>query len=259
MKRHALIALVALVAGSGCSSTNAWMRGHVGPTYPDRILAPAAYEASLEAAIAEAKGDWPAAVTWLTTARDLDRDALDLQARLGLALCHVGKHDAAMFAFADVLRIEPTLERALTERAKCALFERRPDDARRDLETAVISSPNEIEPTLLLVEIERAAGAVERARWRIEECARLHPYAPEVLRVVADVRRLRGDEAGAFAAERRRAAIDGTAAPVDPPATPPRSIDPRCAALTRSVRAASEGERAVIESVIRIACDGTTP
>ena len=257
------LAIVTLALTVGCGSKTIGGYGSTGAHYPDRIIAPEAYAASLEAAIAESRGEWAEAVTWLTKARDLDRDALDLQARLGLALCHVGKYDAAMFALADVLRIDDKFERARTARAQCWLLRQQPIEARKDLAVAIEADPEALEPQLILAELDRTSGAVAQAHARVEECARLHPNAPVVWDRLTLFRAARGDVLGAAAAKRRWHALQGVAVDAaDTTFSHERDAhDMQCEALANVVAETSESaggtetEKTISRSAWRASCD----
>src|SRR5439155_16396855 len=130
-------------------------------------------------------------------ARNEDPDAPDLEARLGLALCHAGKIEAAMFAFEDALRSDEQRERAYTSRAQCRLLRGDPIAARADLLRAVADDPDALEPALVLVELDLSRGDLNAARARVEEAALLHPSSATAQRVLAEVLVRAGDLAGA--------------------------------------------------------------
>jgi tetratricopeptide (TPR) repeat protein len=208
----ASVALLALLATMpGCGSAYSVVRVRGGQAHAERYVSPDAYAASLEASLAEERGDWAAAAEWLRKARDEDPDAPELPARYGLALCKLGKREAAMFAFGEALRISPTLERAYTARAECRLRVGGPSaraEARADLERAIQLEPTAIEPALLLVDLDVADGALPRARARLEELAILHPSSAPVFRVLAEVAARQGDVGRAVSAARVAGALD---------------------------------------------------
>jgi tetratricopeptide (TPR) repeat protein len=197
---------------SGCGGAYEVVRVHEGRARAERYVSPEAYADSLEASLAESRGDFVAAEEWLRKARDEDPDAPDLQARYGFALCRIGKREAAMFAFGDALRSDPRLELAYTLRARCRLLGTRDAatlaDARRDLERAVESDPDAIEPALALIDLDVASGDLARARARAEELATSHPSSASVMRVLAEVAARQGDVGRAVQATRIASALD---------------------------------------------------
>jgi tetratricopeptide (TPR) repeat protein len=193
--------------GCGFGSTGV-VRVHDGRARAERFVNDRAYAASLEAAIAEERGDWPAAVASLQRARDEDPDAPDLESRLGLALCHMNKVEAAMFAFEDALRSSEQRERAYTSRAECLMMRGDPVAARMDLMRAIVDEPEALEPALALVEVDLTMGRLEEARARAEEAALLHPSSAKAQRVLAEVLVRAGDVAGAVEAASAASRLD---------------------------------------------------
>lgn len=188
------------------------MRVQAGRAKVGRFVSSAAYEASLDAAIAEERGEWPRAVEFLRRARDEDPDGPELGARLGVALCHVGKLQAGMFAIDDALRIDPELERGWTARARCRLLVAKSDAdlaaVREDLERAIRCDADALEPALLLVELDVRVGALSRARMRAEEAVVLHPHSARALRWLADIAARQGDAKRAVSAALDAASLD---------------------------------------------------
>lgn len=216
-----VLALAWLGQTAGCGAGGyEVVRVHAGRARVGRFVSSAAYAASLDAAIAEERGDWPAAVEALRRARDEDPDGPELQARLGIALCRTGKHDAGRFAIDDALRIDPELERGWTGRAICRMASRggvpRPtswsanDDAaaRADLARAMQADPDAIAPVLLLVELDLRAGALARARARVEEAVVLHPTSSRAWTALAEVAARQGDAKRAVSAARAASELD---------------------------------------------------
>lgn len=206
-----LFALALLAVGCGAGDYEV-VRMHGGRAQAGRFVSSAAYEASLEASIAEEKGDWPAAVKALSRARDEDPDGPELQARLGVALCHVGKQQAGEFAIADALRIDPELEVGWTARARCKwMVAKTPADftaVRSDLERALEADGDALAPAMLLVDLELRTGDAKRARTRAEEAVVLHPESAVAWRALAEVAALQGDGRRAVAAALRATALD---------------------------------------------------
>lgn len=206
--------LVAIAFGAGCGfGSYEVVRVHDGRAEAGRFVSPLAYTLAGEAALAEAKGDWARAVGLLQKARDEDPDGPELQARLGVALCKLGKREAAMFAFADALRLDPGLERAYTGRAACRLAVPKvsPEEralARADLERATLADPDAVEPVLILIELDVQDGALPMARVRAEELVSLHPTASRTYRALAEVCARQGAAARAAWAATRAAALD---------------------------------------------------
>jgi tetratricopeptide (TPR) repeat protein len=287
MRRAALL-LACCAIGCGFGSTEV-VRMHDGRARAERFVNDRAYAASLEAAIAEARGDWPAAVAALQRARDEDPDAPDLEARLGLALCHLGKVEAALFAFDDALRSAEQRERAYTARAQCMLLRGDPVAARMDLLRAVADDPDALEPALVLVEVDLTRGDLKSARARAEEAALLHPSSATAQRVLAEVLVRAGDVAGAVEAAsaasrldddegaRARAAVialadrSGVAAyalamrgrRAEPATSFASELDPRCAKLLEAMKAiAAKGrpdEIGPAATGVRAACPSIDP
>ncbi|MGZ3424520.1 MAG: tetratricopeptide repeat protein, partial [Polyangiales bacterium] len=193
---RALVLGCALLATAGCGVTDYEVvcvaDGH---THVGRFVSSAAYQASMEAAIAEAKGDWPHAVELWTHARDEDPDGPELQAHLGVALCHVGKLQAGEFALNDALRIDPELEVGWTGRAQCKLLAKSADyDAiRADLAKALQANGDALEPALLFVDVELRQGRLKQARARAEEAVAMHPSSASAWRMLVEVAVRQGD------------------------------------------------------------------
>jgi Tfp pilus assembly protein PilF len=197
---------------AACGGSYEVLRVHDGQRRVERYVSPDAYTASLEASLAERRGDFAASAEWLRKARDEDPDAPELQARYGLALCRLGKREAAMFAFGDALRIAPDLELAYTARAQCRLLGPRDAtalaEARGDLERAVQADSTALEPALMLVDLDVAAGALPRARARLEELAIAYPSSAPVLGALSEVAARQGDVGRAVEAARLAAVFD---------------------------------------------------
>lgn len=206
------LALASTTALAGCGGAYEVVRVHDGRPRAERYVSPDAYSASLEASLAERRGDFAASAEWLRKARDEDPDAPELQARYGLALCRLGKREAAMFAFGDALRIAPDLERAYTARAQCRLLGPRDAAAlaatRADLERAVQADSTALEPALMLVDLDVAVGALPRARARLEELALAYPSSAQVLGALSEVAARQGDVGRAVEAARLAAVFD---------------------------------------------------
>jgi tetratricopeptide (TPR) repeat protein len=188
------------------------VRVHSGRAHVGRFVSSTAYAASLDASIAEERGEWARAVELLRRARDEDPDGPELGARLGIALCHLGKVQAGMFAIEDALRIDPDLERGYTARARCRLLigktKQDTDAARADLIRALSIDADALEPALLLVELDLRANDLSRARARAEETAVLHPRSARALRAVAEVSAREGDSKRAMSAAVAATALD---------------------------------------------------
>jgi tetratricopeptide (TPR) repeat protein len=185
------------------------VRVHAGRAKPGRFVSSVAYAASLEASIAEERGDWGRAAELLKRARDEDPDGPELGARLGLALCHLGKVQAGMFAIDDALRVDPDLERAYTSRARCRLLSKGELAAvRSDLVRALQADADALEPALLLVELDLRESLLKQARLRAEEVVVLHPRSARALRVLAEVAARQGDSKRAVAAALEATTLD---------------------------------------------------
>lgn len=202
-----MLALTACGAGS-----YEVVRVQSGRARVGRFVSSTAYEASLDAAIAEERGDWARAVELLRRAREEDPDGPELGARLGIALCHVGKREAGMFAIDDALRIDPELERGWTARARCRLLVAKTkaelNAARDDLEHGIRCDAEALEPALLLAELDLREGALGRARMRAEEAVVLHPHSARALRLLAEIAARQGDAKRAVAAALDAGALD---------------------------------------------------
>ncbi len=207
----ALHCAVAFATGCGASDYEV-VRVHAGRARVGRFVSSGAYSASLQASIAEARGDWPRAVDWLIRARDEDPDGPELQARLGLALCHVGKLQAGIFAINDALRVDPDLERAWTNRGRCRLMSGKTAEdraaARADFSRALEADGDAVEPALLLIELDLRDGALAKARTRAEELVVLHPTDASAWRALAEVSARQGDGKRAIAAATAAATFD---------------------------------------------------
>ncbi len=183
-----------------------------GRAKPGRFVTSVAYAASLEASIAEERGEWGRAAELLKRAREEDPDGPELGARLGLALCHLGKVQAGMFAIEDALRIDPELERGLTARAQCRMLTAKgaADLAavRTDLVRALQIDPDALDPALWLIELDVKANQLQQARVRAEEAIVLHPRSARALRALAEVAARQGDSKRAVAAALDASALD---------------------------------------------------
>lgn len=171
-----------------------------------------AYASSLDASIAEERGEWARAVELLRRARDEDPDGPELGARLGVALCHLGKVQAGMFAIDDALRIDPDLERGYTARARCRLLSAKTNgelsEVRADLTRALAVDSDALEPALLLIELDVRSGDLPRARARAEETVVLHARSARALRVLAEIAARQGDSKRAMSVALMAATLD---------------------------------------------------
>ncbi|GAC1362830.1 MAG: hypothetical protein NVSMB47_14810 [Polyangiales bacterium] len=202
-------ALVGASLTAGCAfGSGEVVRVHDGRARVERFVSYRAYAATREATLAEERGDWTAAVAALGRARDEDPDAVDLEARLGLALCHLSKREAAQFAFDDALRSSEQRERTYTARGQCRLLLGEPARAREDFLRAIAIDAEALEPTLALVALDLAAGATQQARARAEEAAWMHPTSATAHRILAEVLATIGDVVGAVAAARTTMRLD---------------------------------------------------
>lgn len=206
---RALVLCCALLTGCGVGGYEV-VRVADGHTHVGRFVSSAAYQWSMEAAIAEAKGDWPRAVEMWTKARDEDPDGPELQAHLGVALCHVGKLQAGEFALNDALRIDPELEIGWTGRAQCRLLGKSADfeATRADLARALQADGDALEPALLLVEVELRQGRLKQARARAEEAVVMHPSSAAAWRVLVEVTARQGDGHRALVAVQHATSLD---------------------------------------------------
>lgn len=171
-----------------------------------------AYASSLDASIAEERGEWARAVELLRRARDEDPDGPELGARLGVALCHLGKVQAGMFAIDDALRIDPDLERGYTARARCRLLSAKTNgelsEVRADLTRALAVDSDALEPALLLIELDVRSGDLPRARARAEETVVLHARSARALRALAEIAARQGDSKRAMSVALMAATLD---------------------------------------------------
>lgn len=204
-----LLGLALAACGGGGPAV---VRVQAGRAKVGRFVSSAAYEASLDAAIAEERGEWPRAVELLRRARDEDPEGPELGARLGVALCHAGNAQAGFAAIDSALRLDPELERGWTARARCRLLTAKTDAdrlaARQDLERALGCDADALEPALMLIELDVQAGALGRARLRAEEAVVLHPRSARALRALAEIAARQGDAKRAVAAALDAAALD---------------------------------------------------
>jgi Tfp pilus assembly protein PilF len=188
------------------------VRVHGGRAKAGRFVPSTAYAASLEASIAEERSEWAQAAELLKRARDEDPDGPELAARLGVALCHLGKVQAAMFAIEDALRSDPDLERGYTARARCRLLTAKTAEdfkaARVDLEHALAIDADALDPALLLIELDLRNKDLARARTRAEETVVLHPHSARALRMLAEVAARQGDSKRAMSAALAAATLD---------------------------------------------------
>ena len=278
--RSIALSFALLCAASGCGTFGyEVVRVHGGRAKSERFVSDEAYSASLEAAIAEEKGDWGTAVEALRKARDEDPDAPDLQARLGLALCHVGKLEAAHAAFEDALRSGDQAERVFTARASCYLLSGNVVGARHDLVRAIAIDPEALEPSLMLVELDLREGRLAQARARVEEATLTNPTAGRAFRLLAEVLVRQGEVAlaiDAASSAMRIDAVEGKRArelvvPLADAAgvaawalamrgmrlpTPPATIDPSDARCTKLFGALSGIVSKGSASEIQIAAEG---
>lgn len=200
--RRSLIAGVVLATVACGGSGYEVVRVHGGRARVGRFVPSTAYAASLEASIAEERGDWARAAELLRRARDEDPDGPELGARLGVALCHLGKMQAGLFAIEDALRQDPELERGYTARARCRLLMPSADlkAVRDDLSRALAADADALEPALLLIELDLRASDLSRARARVEETVVLHPRSARALRMLAEIAARQGDSKRAMSA-----------------------------------------------------------
>ena len=205
--------LLPFVLAIGCGTGGMEVvRVHNGRQHPGRFVSSTAYAASLEASLAEQRGDWPRAIEHLERARREDPDGPELAARLGLALCHAGDAKAGLAHIEQALSDDPALERGYTARARCRLLHEKSDAAidraRADLIRALSIDPDALDPALLLVELDLTSNNLARARVRAEETAVLHPKSARALRAVAEVAARQGDAERAMSAALSAAALD---------------------------------------------------
>ena len=188
------------------------VRVHAGRAHAGRFVPSTAYAASLDASIAEERGEWARAAELLRRARDEDPDGPELGARLGVALCHLGKQQAGMFAIEDALRSDPELERGYTARARCRILFAKTKgelaEARGDLTRALAIDADALDPALMLIDLDLRDGDLVRARVRAEEAAILHPRSARALRALAEIAARQGDSKRAMAAALTAATLD---------------------------------------------------
>ncbi len=215
--RPLVLASVLALMGCGGGSYEV-VRVQAGRAQAGRFVSAAAYQASLDAAIAEERGEWARAVELLRRARDEDPDGPELGARLGVALCQAGLVPSGLVAVDDALRADPELERGWTARARCRLLGAKAgvdrDAVRADLEHAVRCDADALEPVMMLIDLELGAGALQRARLRAEEAVVLHPRSARAFRVLAEVAARQGDAQRALVAAQASAALDDATGPI---------------------------------------------
>jgi len=207
------LTLAAVLCAVACGGSGyEVVRVSAGRAKAGRFVSSVAYAASLEAGIAEERGEWGRAAELLKRARDEDPDGPELGARLGLALCHLGKVQAGMFAIDDALRADPELERGYTARARCRLLGAKTAGelaaVRADLSRALACDADALEPALLLIELDLRENRVQQARARAEENVVLHPKSARALRALAEVAARQGDSKRAVYAALEATALD---------------------------------------------------
>jgi tetratricopeptide (TPR) repeat protein len=210
--RWAAIAL-AFVCGCGAGNFDV-VRVAGGHTHVGRFVTSAAYEASLEASIAEAQGDWPRAVTLWTRARAEDPEGPELAAHLGVALCRAGRRADGERAIAQALTEDPELASGWFARATCRWPTKAPTELaamREELGKALAFDADMTDAALLLVHVELASGHVDRARVRAEELVAMHAKSSAAWRALAEVAARQGDGHRAVAAAVRTRELDDAA------------------------------------------------
>lgn len=147
------------------------------------------------------RGDWARAAEYFQQSVETDPTAPDLYYWLGEARRRNGQIGAALNAYNQAIRASPAFAPAFLGRARAALAGNapKPEDARKDLQTALTLDPNLAEAYLELAQLELGEERYEAALQNLERAAELLPDSPLVYEYRARVRLAQGDAEAALA------------------------------------------------------------
>lgn len=161
------------------------------------------------------RGDWARAGEYFQQAVETDPTAPDLYYWLGEAQRRNGQIGAALNAYNQAIRASPAFAPAFLGRARAALAGSapKPEDARKDLQTALTLDPNLAEAYLELAQLELGEERYEAALQNLERAAELLPDSPLVYEYRARVQLAQGDAEAALADAQRANQLDLTLLP----------------------------------------------
>ena len=161
------------------------------------------------------RGDWARAAEYFQQAVETDPTAPDLYYWLGEAQRRNGQIGAALNAYNQAIRTSPAFAPAFLGRARAGLAGSapKPEDARKDLQTALTLDANLAEAYLELAQLELSEERYESALQNLERAAELLPDSPLVYEYRARVHLAQGDAEAALADAQRANQLDLTLLP----------------------------------------------
>ncbi|MDB4943924.1 MAG: Tetratricopeptide 2 repeat protein, partial [Labilithrix sp.] len=179
--RYALVVGLAALAVAGCARDPRVARVYDGHVVEGRFIAPDAYAAYLQGALADAAGDLPGALAAYRRAIDEDEEDPELEARVGDVQCRLDPKDpAADAAFTKARKIDPASAAALGAQARCELLRGHAAEATALAERAAEQDPHSASfaALALLADAKAEAGrAPEGGARAVDPAARARAVA----------------------------------------------------------------------------------
>ncbi len=161
------------------------------------------------------RGDWARAAQYFQQAVEADPTAPDLYYWLGEAERRNGQIGAALNAYNQAIRASPNFAPAFLGRARAGLAgsSPKPEEIRKDLQTALNLDPNLAEAYLELAQLELSEERYQAALQNLDRAAELLPDSPLVYEYRARVLLAQGDAEAALADAERANQLDLTLLP----------------------------------------------
>jgi hypothetical protein len=208
----AIASLIFAASLAACAGNSEVTRVVDGRIINGRFIAPEAYEAFLDGAIAEDSGDLKAALWAYSEATKVDARDPEIWTRIGGVLCHLDLHDKkfeaeAMHAFERAIKIDPTYGHANVARAECKA-DRGEKTIAKGLVHDVDEDPNAIASQMFLVTEESHADSGKLSRDRLIALTLAHGTSAVAWRALATWSEVHGDHAMALEASMRNVQLD---------------------------------------------------
>lgn len=174
VSRRLLTSIAVCVAMQACGGYASTTRIVDGEVLVGRPIEPESYALYLSAQLSEAQGGLHRARQLYLEATRLDPESPELWTRLGALSCRL-KLALADRELERALRLDRWYAPAWVARAHCELFRGKLDKAHRFSKAAQIADPEDLETTLVLVEVLEAKGQPQRALNQLAAYTLRHP------------------------------------------------------------------------------------